>query len=91
MEGPDVELYARFRRLTGRPVIASGGVGSVADLRTLAGGGVEAAIVGRALYEGRMSLPDALRALRGEGSPQHDDDAVARRGRPPRSGEVSSP
>jgi phosphoribosylformimino-5-aminoimidazole carboxamide ribotide isomerase len=60
MQGPGLALYERFRRLTDRPVIASGGVGSVDDLRTLADAGVEAAVVGRALYEGRMSLRDAL-------------------------------
>jgi phosphoribosyl isomerase A len=63
MEGPDVELYRRFGRLTDRPLIASGGVGSTDDLRILTEAGVEAAIVGRALYEGRMSLRDAMAAI----------------------------
>ena len=51
------------------PVIASGGVGSLADLHALraqveeSGAGVEGVIVGRALYDGRMGVADALAAL----------------------------
>jgi phosphoribosylformimino-5-aminoimidazole carboxamide ribotide isomerase len=48
------------------PVIASGGIGSRADLLALkaaSAGHIEGVIVGRALYEGRLSLPDALAAL----------------------------
>ena len=48
------------------PVIASGGVGCMADLLallTLEPIGVEAVIVGRALYDGRIDLGEALRAL----------------------------
>ena len=48
---------------TAIPVIASGGVGSLDDLRALkaAGGGIEGVIVGRALYDGRVDLAEALR------------------------------
>jgi phosphoribosylanthranilate isomerase len=60
MDGPDLELYRRFQGLTDRPLIASGGVHSVEHLRTLADLGMEAAIVGRALYEGELTLADAL-------------------------------
>ncbi|HTT88317.1 MAG TPA: HisA/HisF-related TIM barrel protein, partial [Acidimicrobiales bacterium] len=52
---------------TDRPVIASGGVSSLDDLRTLSalgGVGVEGAIVGRALYAGAFTLPEALAAIR---------------------------
>jgi phosphoribosylformimino-5-aminoimidazole carboxamide ribonucleotide (ProFAR) isomerase len=41
-------------------VIASGGVRDASDLRALAGTGVEAAIIGRALYEGSLTLTEAL-------------------------------
>jgi phosphoribosylformimino-5-aminoimidazole carboxamide ribotide isomerase len=61
--GPDVDLYRRLVPLTDRPVMASGGVGTAADLRTLAATGVEAAIVGRALYDGSLSLPEAMAAV----------------------------
>jgi phosphoribosylformimino-5-aminoimidazole carboxamide ribotide isomerase len=63
MEGPDLGLYRRFLELTDRPLIASGGVAGRDHLHALAGLGVEAAIVGRALYEGRLTLPHALEAV----------------------------
>ncbi|MDP9296151.1 MAG: 1-(5-phosphoribosyl)-5-[(5-phosphoribosylamino)methylideneamino]imidazole-4-carboxamide isomerase [Actinomycetota bacterium] len=59
MEGPDLDLYDRLRQITMRPVQASGGVRSAEDLAALAALGVEAAIVGRALYEGTISLSEA--------------------------------
>lgn len=64
LEGPEMELLesvladSRFR------VIASGGVGTLEDLRVVAAAGCEAVIVGRALYEARFTLPQALAALR---------------------------
>jgi phosphoribosylformimino-5-aminoimidazole carboxamide ribotide isomerase len=58
MEGPDLDLYDRLRQITMRPVQASGGVRSPEDLAALAALGVEAAIVGRALYEGTISLSE---------------------------------
>ncbi|MGF7235966.1 MAG: HisA/HisF-related TIM barrel protein, partial [Frankia sp.] len=46
---------------TDRPVVASGGVASLADLAAIATvPGVEAAIVGKALYAGAFTLPEAL-------------------------------
>jgi phosphoribosylformimino-5-aminoimidazole carboxamide ribotide isomerase len=62
LEGPDVHLLTRVIDLTARPVIAAGGVGSVADIRDLAKIGVEATIVGRALLDGRFTLAQALEA-----------------------------
>lgn len=64
LAGPDLELYRRLASLTDRPVLASGGVGSLADLHALAAAGVEGAVVGRALHDGRIRLEDAL-ALEG--------------------------
>jgi phosphoribosylformimino-5-aminoimidazole carboxamide ribotide isomerase len=60
MEGPDLDLYNRLRQITMRPVQASGGVRNADDLEALAALGVEAAIVGRALYEGTLPLEEAL-------------------------------
>ncbi len=51
------------------PVTASGGVGSLADLtalRTCGAAGIDAVIVGRALYTGAVRLPDAIRAAKGQ-------------------------
>ncbi|MDP9341829.1 MAG: 1-(5-phosphoribosyl)-5-[(5-phosphoribosylamino)methylideneamino]imidazole-4-carboxamide isomerase [Actinomycetota bacterium] len=63
LEGPDLRLYERVLSLTDRPVLASGGVSAVMDLRALAATGVEGVVVGKALYEGTLTLRDALHAL----------------------------
>jgi phosphoribosylformimino-5-aminoimidazole carboxamide ribotide isomerase len=60
LEGPDLPLYRQVLELTGRPLIASGGVATAADLEALAALGAEAAVVGKALYEGTLTLADAL-------------------------------
>jgi phosphoribosylformimino-5-aminoimidazole carboxamide ribotide isomerase len=66
MAGPDVPGLASLAAATGAPVIASGGVASTDDLRALAGvAGVVGAIVGKALYEGRLDLGEALRIAAG--------------------------
>ncbi|MQA63093.1 MAG: bifunctional 1-(5-phosphoribosyl)-5-((5-phosphoribosylamino)methylideneamino)imidazole-4-carboxamide isomerase/phosphoribosylanthranilate isomerase PriA [Actinophytocola sp.] len=67
LRGPNVELLRDVCARTDAPVIASGGVSSVDDLRALAklaGEGVEGAIVGKALYAGAFTLPEALAAVR---------------------------
>ncbi|MEX0833408.1 MAG: 1-(5-phosphoribosyl)-5-[(5-phosphoribosylamino)methylideneamino]imidazole-4-carboxamide isomerase [Actinomycetota bacterium] len=58
LEGPDLELYKRVLSRTGRPVLASGGVRTSDDLRALADLGVEGAIVGKAIYEGTISVAE---------------------------------
>jgi phosphoribosylformimino-5-aminoimidazole carboxamide ribotide isomerase len=63
LTGPDLSLYERVRTLTDRPILASGGISSVADLRALSALELEGAIVGKALYEGRLTLADALEAV----------------------------
>ncbi len=68
LTGPNVELLRQVCAATDRPVVASGGVSSLADLRELAGLvhlGVEGAIVGKALYAGAFTLPEALAAVAG--------------------------
>jgi phosphoribosylformimino-5-aminoimidazole carboxamide ribotide isomerase len=63
--GPNVELTAELARKSHVPVIASGGVGSLTHLRALAAHpGIEAAIVGRALYEATFTLQEAVDAAR---------------------------
>jgi phosphoribosylformimino-5-aminoimidazole carboxamide ribotide isomerase len=62
--GPNLEATAALARHGGLPVIASGGVGGLEDLRRLAElPGVVGAIVGRALYTGAVRLRDALGAV----------------------------
>ena len=63
--GPNLELLRKVCAATPRPVVASGGVSSLDDVRALAGlvdAGIEGAIVGQALYVGAFTLPDALAA-----------------------------
>lgn len=60
--GPNVEATARLARDAGLPVIASGGVSSMDDVRALATHpGIEGVIVGRALYDGAIATEEAFR------------------------------
>lgn len=63
LRGPNLELLGRVCAATERPVVASGGISSLADLRALRGmveRGVEGAIVGKALYARAFTLEEAL-------------------------------
>ena len=64
--GANVAATAALARAVGIEVIASGGVGSLDDITALRRAGITAAIVGRALYDGRFSVADAVRAARGD-------------------------
>jgi phosphoribosylanthranilate isomerase len=67
LQGPNVKLLRDVCARTDAQVIASGGVSSVDDLRELAAleaDGVEGAIIGKALYAGAFTLPEALAAVR---------------------------
>jgi phosphoribosylanthranilate isomerase len=67
LEGPNLQLLRDVCARTDAQVIASGGVSSVDDLRDLAAlqpDGVEGAIIGKALYAGAFTLPEALAAVR---------------------------
>jgi phosphoribosylanthranilate isomerase len=66
LQGPNLDLLRRVCAATSAPVVASGGVSSLDDLVALAGlapAGVEGAIVGKALYAGAFTLPQALAAV----------------------------
>jgi phosphoribosyl isomerase A len=68
MAGPNLDLLRRVCARTDRPVIASGGVSSLADLRAIAELtplGVDGAIVGKALYAGAFTLAEALAEVSG--------------------------
>ncbi|QQQ74989.1 bifunctional 1-(5-phosphoribosyl)-5-((5-phosphoribosylamino)methylideneamino)imidazole-4-carboxamide isomerase/phosphoribosylanthranilate isomerase PriA [Saccharothrix sp. 6-C] len=72
LQGPNVDLLREVCARTDAPVIASGGVSSVDDLVALAAlsrDGVEGAIVGKALYAGAFTLPEALAAVRDRSRP----------------------
>lgn len=66
LSGPNLDLLRQVCEQTDKPVVASGGVSSLDDLRAIASltdVGVEGAIVGKALYAGAFTLPEALSAV----------------------------
>ena len=68
MAGPNLDLLRRVCDRTDRPVIASGGVATLADLNAISGLrplGVDGAIIGKALYAGAFTLAEALAAVAG--------------------------
>jgi phosphoribosylformimino-5-aminoimidazole carboxamide ribotide isomerase len=60
MGGPDLKMLGRVRAMTNRTLQYSGGVASAEDVRSVASAGVQAVILGKALYEGRLTLTQAL-------------------------------
>lgn len=63
LQGPNIALLQEVCDRTDRPVVASGGVSTLADieaLRAMVPAGVEGAIIGSALYRGAFALPEAL-------------------------------
>ena len=66
--GPNVAATAALARAAGIEVIASGGVGTLADIAALARAGVPAVVVGRALYDGKFTVADAARTAHAGGA-----------------------
>ena len=61
LQGPSIALYQEvLSELPDLKLIASGGVGSLADIERLAEAGVPAVIFGKAIYEGRIQLKELL-------------------------------
>lgn len=65
MRGTNRELYASLSKKYAVNLVASGGVSSAEDIRALADLDLYGAILGKALYEGALTLPEALRLARG--------------------------
>jgi phosphoribosylformimino-5-aminoimidazole carboxamide ribotide isomerase len=66
LAGPNLAFLRSMAQASSIPVIASGGIGDLTDLLSLlalAPLGVEGVIVGRALYDGRVELREALQAI----------------------------
>lgn len=61
MDGPDLSLYERLLDLTDRPVIASGGIRVAADVWALRELGLEACVVGKAMYAGTLRMEEVVR------------------------------
>ena len=73
--GIDAMAYRHIAQVAGFPVVASGGIATLDDLRALAELGpdvIEGAITGRALYEGAFTLEEALEAFGMEGADGHE-------------------
>jgi len=88
LRGPNLDLYRDVCARTDAPVVASGGVSSLDDLRALAaltGLGVEGAIVGKALYAGAFTLAEALAAVAGMSEPASESGSTVPRRMPPTS------
>jgi phosphoribosylformimino-5-aminoimidazole carboxamide ribotide isomerase len=67
LSGPNIEAVIEMAEVTGKSVIASGGISSLEDLITVKAAalkGVSGAIVGKALYENRFTLPEALAEMK---------------------------
>ncbi len=64
--GTNTALYRRLSKTYKMDFVASGGVSSLADVRTLAAMGLYGAIIGKALYTGDLELPAAIAAAKGE-------------------------
>ena len=67
LDGPDLDLLARLVAQEMGAIIASAGIATLDDLRVVRGLGCAGAIMGRALYEGRLSLPEAIAEAAGPG------------------------
>ena len=63
--GPNVAATAALAQATELTVIASGGVASLADIAALRAAGIAAVVVGRAIYDGRFTVADAVRTAHG--------------------------
>jgi len=63
LEGPDLEGLATVLEVTTAPVVASGGVGSLADIEALTALDLDGVIVGRAIYDDRLTVADAVAVL----------------------------
>ena len=60
LEGPDLKTLKRVRAMTGLPIQYSGGVSSIEEVHAAVAAGAAAVILGKALYEGRIKLAEAL-------------------------------
>jgi phosphoribosylformimino-5-aminoimidazole carboxamide ribotide isomerase len=63
LDGPDLEPLAKAVKYSGTKILAAGGIGSVDDLVNLKEIGVDGAVIGKALYEGRFTLKQAIQTI----------------------------
>lgn len=65
LSGPNIAFTESLTRETGLDIIASGGISGMEDLRRLQAAGIRGAIIGKALYENRICLSEAVACLEG--------------------------
>jgi phosphoribosylformimino-5-aminoimidazole carboxamide ribonucleotide (ProFAR) isomerase len=66
LSGPDLDTLSEACQYPNVDIIAAGGISSLNDLAALKRVGVEGAVIGKALYEGRFTLKEALKAVEGD-------------------------
>lgn len=66
LKGPDLGILEEACQYSHKGVIAAGGIGTLEDLQAIKKVGAEAAVVGKALYEGKFTLKEAIAAVQGE-------------------------
>ena len=79
LSGVNSEATGELAQATGMRVIASGGISSLEDIKTIATQspkGVEGVIIGRALYDGRITLADALAIADGQATPERAGEVI---------------
>ena len=65
LSGTNIEIYKELSKIEGLDIVASGGITFVDEIRTLAGMDIYGAILGKAVYEGKLDLREALAAAGG--------------------------
>jgi phosphoribosylformimino-5-aminoimidazole carboxamide ribotide isomerase len=63
LSGPDLDIIEEAVKCPGAKILAAGGIGSIDDLVNLKKIGVEGAVIGKALYEGRFTLKEAIQTI----------------------------
>jgi phosphoribosylformimino-5-aminoimidazole carboxamide ribotide isomerase len=63
LNGPDLQTLSEATHYLNAKIIAAGGIGSIGDLAALKDIGVEGAVIGKALYEGRFTLKEAIQKI----------------------------
>jgi phosphoribosylformimino-5-aminoimidazole carboxamide ribotide isomerase len=63
LSGPDLEVLSEAVKFSSAKIVAAGGIGSIDDLANLKRIGVEGAVIGKALYEGRFTFSEAIQSI----------------------------
>jgi phosphoribosylformimino-5-aminoimidazole carboxamide ribotide isomerase len=63
LQGPDLKILKQAVKYPKAKIIAAGGIGSISDLKALKAIGVEGAVIGKALYEGKFTLREAIKRV----------------------------